>query len=139
MFLLLSTRAAATLLPVAKGLTGNALTHKSMCYPFSPPVIQPVSSNPKLQAQTEESISTCRFAQRVSTIKNDAKINEDVDPEIMIRRLRSDCAALTDEVAFLKVRYGAFLEDCVRSVCVRLPSALPTVRAILTYKAHFFG
>lgn len=54
--------------------------------------------------QTEESMSTCRFAQRVSTIKNDARINEDVDPGILIRRLRSDCAALNDEVAFLKVK-----------------------------------
>lgn len=48
-------------------------------------------------------MSTCRFAQRVSTIKNDARINEDVDPGVLIRRLRSDCAALNDEVAFLKV------------------------------------
>ncbi|CAM9288030.1 unnamed protein product [Laminaria digitata] len=56
--------------------------------------------------QTEESMSTCRFAQRVSTIKNDARINEDVDPGVLIRRLRSDCAALNDEVAFLKARRG---------------------------------
>ena len=49
-------------------------------------------------------MSTCRFAQRVSTIKNDARINEDVDPGVLIRKLRSDCAALNDEVAFLKVR-----------------------------------
>lgn len=56
------------------------------------------------QAQTEESMSTCRFAQRVSTIKNNARINEDVDPVVLIRRLKSDCAALADEVAFLKVR-----------------------------------
>ncbi|CAN0208080.1 unnamed protein product, partial [Ectocarpus sp. 12 AP-2014] len=55
-------------------------------------------------AQTEESMSTCRFAQRVSTIKNDARVNEDVDPEVLIRRLRSDNATLSDEVAFLKAR-----------------------------------
>lgn len=55
------------------------------------------------QGQTEESISTCRFAQRVSTIKNDARINEDVDPGVLIRMLRSNNAALEDEVAFLKV------------------------------------
>ena len=51
-------------------------------------------------------MSTCRFAQRVSTIKNDARVNEDVDPEVVIRRLRSDCAVLADEVAFLKVKLG---------------------------------
>lgn len=58
----------------------------------------------QFQAQTDESISTCRFAQRVSTIKNDARVNEDVDPEVLIRRLRSDNATLSDEVAFLKAR-----------------------------------
>ena len=63
----------------------------------------PIMSFILLQMQTEESMSTCRFAQRVSTIKNDARINEDVDPGVLIRRLRSDCAALNDEVAFLKV------------------------------------
>eukprot|EP00752_Nemacystus_decipiens_P003255 g3012.t1 len=57
-------------------------------------------------AQTEESISTCRFAQRVSTIKNDARVNEDVDPGVLIRRLRSDCANLSDELAFLKGESG---------------------------------
>ncbi|CBN76877.1 conserved unknown protein [Ectocarpus siliculosus] len=57
-------------------------------------------------AQTEESISTCRFAQRVSTIKNDARVNEDVDPGVLIRRLRSDNATLSDEVAFLKGETG---------------------------------
>ncbi|CAM9192770.1 unnamed protein product, partial [Sphacelaria rigidula] len=56
--------------------------------------------------QTEESISTCRFAQRVSTIKNEARINEDVDPSVLIRMLRSNNAALEDEVAFLKGEVG---------------------------------
>lgn len=65
--------------------------------------LMPPFGHLSVQAQTEESISTCRFAQRVSTIKNDARVNEDLDPAVMIRRLRSDCAALTDEVAFLKV------------------------------------
>ncbi|CAM9389353.1 unnamed protein product [Ectocarpus sp. 8 AP-2014] len=75
-------------------------------------------------AQTEESISTCRFAQRVSTIKNDARVNEDVDPEVLIRRLRSDNATLSDEgetgdgeeltseeAEDLKDRCRAFVED----------------------------
>ncbi|CAM9586109.1 unnamed protein product [Scytosiphon promiscuus] len=57
-------------------------------------------------AQTDESISTCRFAQRVSTIKNEARVNEDVDPGVLIRRLRSECATLNDEVAFLKGESG---------------------------------
>ena len=31
----------------------------------------------------QESISTCRFAQRVAMIKNDALLNEEVDPKLV--------------------------------------------------------
>lgn len=31
----------------------------------------------------QESISTCRFAQRVALIKNDAILNEEVDPKLV--------------------------------------------------------
>lgn len=47
-------------------------------------------------------------------IKNDARVNEDVDHEVLIRRLRSDCAALTDEVAFLKVKTWPRRENTTR-------------------------
>ncbi|CAM9504246.1 unnamed protein product, partial [Phaeothamnion confervicola] len=61
--------------------------------------------NPE-ESHTEESISTCRFAQRVSLIKNDAVVNEDVDPALVIRRLKAEHAALRDELAFLKGESG---------------------------------
>jgi kinesin family member 6/9 len=61
--------------------------------------------NPE-SAHTEESISTCRFAQRVSLIKNVAVVNEDLDPLLMIRRLKGEVAALQDEVAYLKGESG---------------------------------
>ena len=35
-------------------------------------------------------MSTCRFAQRVSTISNHAIINEDVDPKLLIARLKKE-------------------------------------------------
>lgn len=38
--------------------------------------------------QVEESISTCKFAQRVALIKNSAMVNEDLDPTLMISRLK---------------------------------------------------
>lgn len=38
--------------------------------------------------QVEESISTCKFAQRVALIKNSAIVNEDLDPTVMIQRLK---------------------------------------------------
>ena len=42
------------------------------------------------KAQTEESISTCRFAQRVALVQNEAVINEEVDPASVIQRLKAE-------------------------------------------------
>ena len=36
--------------------------------------------------QLDESISTCRFAQGVAMISNKVQVNEDVDPQVLIRR-----------------------------------------------------
>lgn len=57
-------------------------------------------------AHTDESLSTCRFAQRVSLIKNKATINEDVDPSLIIRRLKAEVLNLREEIAFLKGETG---------------------------------
>lgn len=50
----------------------------------------------------EESISTCRFAQRVALIKNTVQRNEAVDPSIIIERLKKENAELKAEIAMLK-------------------------------------
>ena len=57
-------------------------------------------------AHTDESLSTCRFAQRVSLIKNKATINEDVDPTVVIQRLKTNVMSLREEVAYLKGEAG---------------------------------
>ncbi len=44
-----------------------------------------------------------RFAQRVSLIKNKASINENADPDAVIRRLKSEILTLREEISFLKV------------------------------------
>ena len=52
--------------------------------------------------QMDESISTCRFAQRVAQVKNDANVNEEVDPTLVIKRLKGEMAELQQEVAMLR-------------------------------------
>lgn len=44
-----------------------------------------------------------RFAQRVSLIKNKATVNENLDPDAVIRRLKNEILMLREEVSFLKV------------------------------------
>ena len=50
----------------------------------------------------DESISTCKFAQRVALIKNVAVVNEEVDTQVMISRLKKEVASLKEELAVLK-------------------------------------
>lgn len=47
-------------------------------------------------------MSTCRFAQRVARVKNDARLNEEVDPAVIIRQLKARVATLEEELAVLK-------------------------------------
>ena len=56
--------------------------------------------------QTEESISTCRFAQRVALVKNDAVLNEETDPSVTIARLKSEVSTLRAEIGYLKGEAG---------------------------------
>jgi len=46
-------------------------------------------------------MSTCRFAQRVAAIKNNATVNEELDPALLIRRLKKEAAELKDELKLL--------------------------------------
>ena len=45
-----------------------------------------------------ESISTCGFAQRVACISNNARLNEEVDPYVLIARLRRQISQLEAEL-----------------------------------------
>uniref|UniRef100_A0A8C8VFT7 Kinesin-like protein n=1 Tax=Pelusios castaneus TaxID=367368 RepID=A0A8C8VFT7_9SAUR len=49
----------------------------------------------------DESISTCRFAQRVALIKNEAVLNEEIDPRLMIIQLKKVIHELKDELAMV--------------------------------------
>ncbi|XP_029900557.1 kinesin-like protein KIF6 [Myripristis murdjan] len=48
-----------------------------------------------------ESISTCRFAQRVALIKNEALLNEELDPALLITRLRREIQSLKEELSMV--------------------------------------
>jgi len=50
---------------------------------------------------TDESVSTCHFAQRVALVKNSASINEEVEPALVIQRLKAEVRRLREEVEFL--------------------------------------
>ncbi|XP_050989241.1 kinesin-like protein KIF6 isoform X2 [Labeo rohita] len=50
---------------------------------------------------TGESISTCRFAHRVALIKNDAFLNEELDPALLIVRLKKEIQSLKEELALV--------------------------------------
>jgi hypothetical protein len=50
----------------------------------------------------QESISTCRFAQRVACISNIAFVNEELDPRLIIKRLKKENGDLRAELALLK-------------------------------------
>ncbi|XP_077393908.1 kinesin-like protein KIF6 isoform X2 [Festucalex cinctus] len=49
----------------------------------------------------DESISTCRFAQRVAIIKNEAILNEELDPALLIARLKQEVQSLKEELTLL--------------------------------------
>ena len=61
----------------------------------------------------QETISTCQFAQRVALIRNDAVLNEELSPKLMIERLRREVQQLKDELAMStgEMRTDALSED----------------------------
>ncbi len=62
--------------------------------------VQPVAT------QIEESIATCRFAQRVAMISNKVQVNEEVDAAAVIRRLKGEVRELKEEA---RLRYTLVL------------------------------
>lgn len=55
-----------------------------------------------LKEDIYESLSTCRFAKRVSKIQNQVSRNEQVDPGLIIQRLKKEVSDLKAEIALLK-------------------------------------
>src|SRR4051812_5599208 len=58
------------------------------------------------RAHVDESISTCRFAARVALVRNAAFVNEEIDPALMVRRLKAQVRALREELAAARGERG---------------------------------
>ncbi len=54
------------------------------------------------KAQTEETLSTAKFAMRVALVLNKAEVNEEKDPKLVIKRLKAEVKELKGEISFLK-------------------------------------
>ena len=68
-----------------------------------------------------ESLSTCRFAQRVALVKNTAVVNEIVDPAILVQKQKSEIEELKAELAMLKGKnQKSFLEQSDLEECEKI-------------------
>lgn len=47
-----------------------------------------------------ETISTCQFAQRVALIRQNAHLNEETDPVLLVKKMRAEISQLKDQLAF---------------------------------------
>lgn len=53
------------------------------------------------KSNIDETLSTCRFAQRVALVRNEAMLNEEKDPQQEIALLRADVRRLKEQIAAL--------------------------------------
>jgi len=58
------------------------------------------------ESQLTENVATCRFAQRVSCVTNEYHVNQEIVPELVIKRLRAENARLIEELKALKEAYA---------------------------------
>jgi len=57
-------------------------------------------------AHVHETLQTCRFAQRVSAVKNSARINICVDPKVAMQRMKKEMAAMRAELEWYRAQEG---------------------------------
>ncbi|KYF42311.1 putative kinesin-related protein 3A [Toxoplasma gondii ARI] len=61
------------------------------------------------QDSIPETVSTCRFAQAVARIENQASVNEDIDPKLLIKQLTRENGELRAHLQILKSQGGSTL------------------------------
>ena len=86
----------------------------------------------------DESVSTCNFAQRVACIKNSASRNEQVDPSLIIQRLKGEISELKAEIRILKGGNDPRenlepeeIEECRRIVSEFIDSRDPSMKIVV--------
>ena len=90
------------------------------------------------EGDIDESVSTCRFAQRVASIKNEVMRNEQLDPSLIIQRLKQEIVELKAEIRMLKGDSALDhleaedVEECRRLVTDFVEARDPGVRLILS-------
>ena len=90
------------------------------------------------EGDIDESVSTCRFAQRVASIKNEVMRNEQLDPSLIIQRLKQEIVELKAEIKMLKGDSAKDhldpedLEECKNMVAEFLDARDPSVRLVLS-------
>ena len=77
---------------------GNCLTTMVATCSISDPLI-------------DESIATCKFAQRVALISNKAELNEEIDPHLIIARLKREIEKLRAELAIARGENGECTDE----------------------------
>jgi hypothetical protein len=90
----------------------------------------------------QESISTCRFAQRVACVKNSAIVNEETDPMLIIRKYASVCSdafALNFPSVLFSVSEhvpqhpGSQVIPLIAVVCCRLKTEIAALKAEIAF------
>lgn len=59
------------------------------------------------QQNMSESVATCQFAMQVGCIKNKAMVNEEMDLNLLVKRLKTENMLLKEELKLLKEGEGA--------------------------------
>jgi kinesin family protein 6/9 len=90
------------------------------------------------EGDIDESVSTCRFAQRVASIKNEVMRNEQLDPSLIIQRLKQEIVELKAEIRMLKGESALDhleaedIEECRQLVAGFVEARDPSVRLVLS-------
>lgn len=68
-----------------------------------------------VRSMVPETISTCQFAQRVALIRQNAQLNEETDPVLLVKKMRAEILQLKDQLAFAEKGGGGAADRVLTS------------------------